>query len=304
MMPLTTLLAAVTIAFPREGDRCPAVSRCYVIGATDGGETNLVVQGRDVPVYRTGAWGTLVDVVPGTNVIEVAGTRRTFVVANPPPPPSPTAAPPTNTSPRVYSKLSYAGDVAKAHPYGRKPSEITVVVDPGHGGANLGAVSPHGWPEKDVNLRLSKAVERALLNRGYRVVMTRSDDSFPALYDRPKVAHKENADVFISIHHNAPAYDKNPTKLRYQAVYAWNEIGDRLAKAIVLRLAAARSDVESRGVLRANFAVTRNPEIPSCLVETDFITSPEGEEASWDPARISATAAAIADGVTDWASVP
>lgn len=301
MIPLATLLTVVTIAFPREGDRCPAVSRCYVIGATDGGETNLVVQGRDVPVYRTGAWGTLVDVVPGTNVVEVAGTRRTFVVARPTPP-SPT--PPTNVPARVYSKLPYSGDVAKAHPHGRKPSEITVVIDAGHGGENLGAVSPHGWPEKDVNLRLSKAVERALLNRGYRVVMTRTDDAFPALYDRPKVAHRENADAFVSIHHNAPAYDKDPSKIRYQAVYSWNAIGERLAKAISRRLVAARGDVENRGVMHANFAVTRNPEIPSCLVETDFITSPEGEEASWDPARISTTAAAIADGIADWASEP
>ena len=298
MMILTTLFAAVTIAFPREGDRCPPVSQCYVIGATDGGETNLVVRGRNVPVYRTGAWGTLVDVVPGTNVVEVAGVRRTFVVSTPPPPS------PTNVPERVYTKLPYSGDVAKAHPHGRKPSEITVVVDAGHGGENLGAVSPHGRPEKDINLRLSKAVERALLNRGYRVVMTRTDDAFPALYDRPKVAHREHADAFISIHHNAPAYDKDPTKLRYQTVYSWNALGDRLAKAINLRLVAARGDVENRGVMHANFAVTRNPEIPSCLVETDFITSPEGEEASWDPVRISATAAAIADGVTDWASVP
>ena len=298
MTPFSAILAAVTIAFPREGAEVPPVARCYMIGAADGGETNLVVQGRNVPVFRTGAWGTLVDVVPGTNVIEVADVRRTFVVATPPPPSS------TNVPERVYVKLPYSGDTPRPHPHGKKPSEVTIVVDPGHGGENLGAISPHGRFEKDVNLRLGKALERALVNRGFRVVMTRTDDAFPALYDRPKVGHRENADAFISLHYNAPAYDKDPMTLRYQAVYAWNPIGDRLARAINLRLVAARADLENKGVLHANFAVTRNPEIPSCLVETDFLTSPEGEEAADDPVCITATAAAIADGVTDWMSVP
>ena len=298
MTTLAILFAAVSIAFPKEDARFPSLSKCYAIGATDGGETNLVVCGRDVPVYRTGAWGTVLDVVPGTNVLEVAGTKRSFCVAAPVPPP------PTNVPERVYEKLSYAGDVPKAHPAGKKPSEITVVVDAGHGGSDTGAVSPRGWPEKDANLRLAKAVAQALANRGFRAVMTRTDDSFPALYDRPKVAHREGADAFISIHHNAPGYEKDPTKVRYQAVYAWNPLGERLAKALSRRMGEARPTLENRGVLHANFAVTRNPEIPSCLVEADFITSPEGEEESWDPSVVTATAAAIADGVADWVREP
>ena len=50
----------------------------------------------------------------------------------------------------------------------------------------------------------------------------------------------------------------------------------------------------------ANFAVTRNPEIPSCLVEADFITHPAGEEAAWDAARRARLAEAIARGFADW----
>ena len=51
---IAALLAAITIAFPRAGQRLPSVSRCYVIGATTGGETNLVVQGRSVAVHPQG----------------------------------------------------------------------------------------------------------------------------------------------------------------------------------------------------------------------------------------------------------
>ena len=297
MTACALVVAVVTVAFPKEGQRFPALSRCYAIGATDGGETNLVVNGRGVAVSETGAWGVLLDVVPGTNAVEVADVRRTFVVAAPP------AA--TNRVPakaKVYEKLSYAGDVPQPHPAGRPASSLTVVVDPGHGGGDTGATSPHGRFEKDANLRLAKAVARALRLRGFRVVMTREDDSFPALYDRPKVAHREKADAFISIHHNAPPFDRDPTRIRYQAVYAWNALGERLAKAINARMAAAAPDLANSGVLHANFAVTRNPEIPSCLVETDFITSSAGKAAAWDPVRITATAAAIADGVSDWLS--
>ena len=297
MTVATALLAAVTIAFPKEGQRLPPIDRCYVIGATDAGVSNVVVRGASVPVFRAGAWGTLVDVVPGTNVVEVSGVSRTFFVERPKPVDPTVPAPP----PRVYKKLEYAGDVPKPHPAGRQPSEITVVVDAGHGGSDSGAMSPHGHPEKDANLMMAKAVRQALENSGYRVVMTREDDSFPALYDRPKVAHRERADAFVSIHYNAPAYDRNPMEIRYHAVYAWNPLGEKLAGAINQRMAGAMPDVTNNGVMHANFAVTRNPEIPSCLIETDFLTSPLGEESAFDPVHRASIAAAIAAGIDDWA---
>ena len=60
------------------------------------------------------------------------------------------------------------------------------------------------------------------------------------------------------------------------------------------------SALPNNGVMHANFAVTRNPEIPSCLVETDFVSSPAGEESIWNPVRRKATAEAIAAGIADW----
>ena len=299
-MTASVLLAAVTIAFPREGQRFGPLDQCYLIGATDGGETNIVVAGRNVPVYRTGAWGVLLDVTPGTNSVSAGGITRTFFVA----PRKPTGGVAAKAPEKKYEKLPYAGDVAKDHPKGRRPDEITIVIDPGHGAKDTGAVSPHGWFEKDANLMLAKEVRSALIARGYRVVMTRADDSFPELYDRPKVAHACNADAFVSIHHNAPPHDKDPIKLRYHCVYAWNPLGERLAKAINMRMGTSfGSSLANNGVMHANFAVTRNPEIPSCLVETDFVSSPAGEESIWNPERRKATAEAIAAGIADWCSM-
>ena len=199
--------------------------------------------------------------------------------------------------------MEYAADTPKPHPDGKKPEEITVVLDAGHGGRDTGALSPHGLPEKDANLRLAKAVRDELIKRGYKVVMTREDDETIELYDRPKVAHTANADLFVSIHHNAPGYAADPFGLRYQAVYAWNELGERLAKAINASLSAADPGLRNEGVLHANFAVTRNPEIPSCLIEADFITHPDGECAAWDASRRPRIATAIADGIAVWAGL-
>jgi N-acetylmuramoyl-L-alanine amidase len=66
----------------------------------------------------------------------------------------------------------------------------------------------------------------------------------------------------------------------------------------------ATEGVKNNGVQKANYAVTRNPEIPSCLVEVDFITSPEGEEASWNPERRRRIAHAVASGIDDWVGNP
>lgn len=298
-MVLSFLVAAV-IAFPKEGQRLPFIERCYVSGAVEPGTSNVLVQGRSVAVHPLGGWIAMADVHPGTNVLEVAGVRRTFVVGK-----RPVRAASSDAAPKppkkVYAKLPYAGDVPKPRPCGKPPSEITVVIDAGHGGAETGAMSPHHLKESDLNLALARNVRDALVARGYRVVMTRETDVAIPLLNRPKVAHAQGADAFVSIHHNAPAADRDPRTIRYHAVYAWNAIGKELARAVNARLAAAfGSSLTNNGVVHANFAVTRNPEIPSCLVETDFLTTPEGELDCWNRARRQKVASAIADGISDW----
>lgn len=302
-MTAALLLAiAPFVAFPKPGERLPAVDHAYIIGAVAKGDTNVVVKGVSVPVYRTGAWATLVDVKEGSNDVSVVSqsgetTRVWFRVAK-----KPVAVPGAEPPPeKKWEKLEYAKDEAKEPPTNRAPHEITVVIDPGHGGSDTGARSPHGFCEKDANLLTARCVRDELAAMGYNVLMTRDDDSFPALYDRPKVAHENNADAFVSIHHNAPPYDKDPNVMRYHAVYSWNPIGERLAAAINAKMSEALgATLRSNGTMHANFAVTRNPEIPSCLVEVDFVTSPAGEEAIWSAERRARVGRAIAAGIADW----
>ena len=302
MLPV---LLAMTIAFPGAGQKLPPVKRAYMIGAAPQGVTNVTVQGRAVDVYRTGAWATMVDVVEGTNTIAVTAGSETsnhvFRVQKFPLPAPATTPPKPPAPPKVWEKLEYCGDEPKPHPNGKAKGEIAIVIDPGHGGSDTGAVSPHGLFEKNANLLLSKALANELRQRGYRVLMTREEDVALVLTERPRLAHKENADLFVSIHHNAPAADKDAAKSRYTSVYSWNPLGEALSRRIASRIAAAtEGEMPSKGSLHANFAVTRNPEIPSCLVEADFITSPEGEEAIFNNERRGVLARAIADGIEDW----
>ena len=244
MISTLLLAAAPFVAFPAQGAKLPAIDHVYLAGAVAKGDTNVVVNGANVPVYRTGAWATLIEATEGSNDVSVVSqsgeaTNIWFKIAK-----KPVADPDAKSAPeKVWKKLDYAKDEAKEPPTNKAPNEVTIVVD------------------KDANLLVAEQLKAALLARGYNVVMTRETDVFIPLYDRPKAAHTNDADAFVSIHHNAPPYDKN-------------------------------------------FAVTRNPEIPSCLVEVDFVTSPAGEEAIWNATRRRVVAEAIASGIDAWRKGP
>lgn len=84
----------------------------------------------------------------------------------------------------------------------------TIVIDPGHGGEDTGAIGPSGIKEKDINLQIAKKLEKLILRKmGGRVILTRRDDTFIPLEQRTAIANKNKADLFISIHTNA-AYRK------------------------------------------------------------------------------------------------
>ncbi|MCD6163276.1 MAG: N-acetylmuramoyl-L-alanine amidase [candidate division Zixibacteria bacterium] len=83
-----------------------------------------------------------------------------------------------------------------------------IVVDPGHGGEDNGAIGSSGFKEKEFNLALSKTLSNMLENEGFQVILTRDYDNFIALSDRTKIANEAGADMFISIHANASTNKK------------------------------------------------------------------------------------------------
>ena len=81
-----------------------------------------------------------------------------------------------------------------------KKVQKVIVLDPGHGGQDPGAISRSGYYEKDITLKMAKETKKLLEKEGYKVVMTRDIDVFIPLRGRIKKAHQAKADLFISIH--------------------------------------------------------------------------------------------------------
>lgn len=79
----------------------------------------------------------------------------------------------------------------------------TIVLDPGHGGKDPGAISTRGLEEKTLNLLVAKALRSRLQTQGYKVFLTREGDTYLSLPERVELARRHNADLFISIHANA-----------------------------------------------------------------------------------------------------
>jgi N-acetylmuramoyl-L-alanine amidase len=85
------------------------------------------------------------------------------------------------------------------------PAVHRIVLDPGHGGTDPGAMGRRGLIEKDVALAIAKELRKNLTDRGFEVVMTREDDRTLSLEERTAIAEGSGADVFVSIHVNAAA---------------------------------------------------------------------------------------------------
>ncbi len=210
--------------------------------------------------------------------------------------------------------------------YAKRPLKITtknenvkkvkpvIVIDPGHGGKDPGAIGLFGLEEKNITLSVGKYVAYFLRKDGYRVVLTRVSDNYPTLADRVRIANRVNAAVFVSIHVNYTPKDRG--KVKGLEVYFLNTTSSKRA----LRLAARENgmslsqisdlnkiilsliqttkihyskilasdiyrymlaygkevykDYSGRGVKQAPFYVLVGTRCPSVLIETGFINNP------------------------------
>ncbi len=220
----------------------------------------------------------------------------------------------------------------------KKSDRITVVIDPGHGGRDAGAIG-NGYREKDINLAVALKVAKILRAKGYRVLLTRKDDRYVSLYARARMANRSGAHLFVSIHCNASrdrrasgmeTYFLSESRtseeravailensaIRYDIGYVKPDepvgaiIGDLLQNLLLeqsyrLALSIHRSALKmaltkDRGVRQAGFYVLKWVMMPSVLVELGFITNRREAKRLASPSYQRRLAKAIAEGIEEY----
>ena len=146
-----------------------------------------------------------------------------------------------------------------------------VVIDPGHGGPDPGAVGIGGLRETDVVLDVSRQVSEFLLAKGVKVLLTRKREIDLDLPPRVERANRYKANAFVSIHANASRgkrRDINGLETFYYTGYK----GLLLAKKIHKEIIRVSYGTPDRGVRRSRFFVIRRTHMPAVLVEIGFVT--------------------------------
>jgi N-acetylmuramoyl-L-alanine amidase len=204
-------------------------------------------------------------------------------------------------------------------PVGTPIVGANVVIDPGHGGKEPGAVGPTGLIEKDVNFAVSEDVQQQLEAEGAHVVLTRTSDYYTTIRNRAEIALALHPQVFLSIHHNAEPdgpSDVPGNEDFYQIASAdskrlggllWEEISAAFTPYKVAWAADTDHGAKYRlsdsggdylGILRRAVGIT------TVLSEAAFISNPPEEQLLRDPAFLHVEAVAIAKAITRFLATP
>jgi N-acetylmuramoyl-L-alanine amidase len=196
----------------------------------------------------------------------------------------------------------------------------TIVLDPGHGGFDKGALSAFG-SEKEYALDVARRLRSLLVAKGFKVVMTRENDVFLPLDLRARIANATRDSIFVSIHFNATS-NREATGVEIFSLTprgAPSTADDALALHFLNMQAGSAVDAESfelstvvyhsivghlpefdRGIKRARFAVLRQSKIPAILVEGGFLTETGDSKHVADPTWRTKYAEAICTGIENY----
>ncbi|MGE5541866.1 MAG: SH3 domain-containing protein [Bacillota bacterium] len=164
----------------------------------------------------------------------------------------------------------------------------TIVLDPGHGGRDPGAIGQRGLYEKEPNLKIALALKPLLEKAGAKVVLTRSGDSTPSvaepggdhygdLASRVALVDSSGADLFLSIHNNSNTNRSKSGSTMYYASSSLNAAASRaLSEALQPELVKKLGRVDN-GVRTAEHFVSRTCPVPAAIAEVVFISNAEEE---------------------------
>lgn len=184
----------------------------------------------------------------------------------------------------------------------RAKKQIVIVLDPGHGGDDFGGASKAKPRTHEKFLCLSTAimVKDHLQKNGYRVHLTRHNDSFLELQERVDLAHDKNSTIFVSLHYNtAPSADAQGIEVYYydpKTTSKRTAESKKLAK-LVLDGVVANAQTKSRGIKHGNFRVIRETKVPAILVEGGFLTNAAELKQLKSPTYLNKLAKGVAEGI-------
>ena len=176
-----------------------------------------------------------------------------------------------------------------------------ILLDPGHGGNDPGAISYSGKYEKYVNLSVVQNLKEVLNKAGAAVYMTRSGDTYIANKERGRLADKLKADILLSIHHNSLGNrDYFGLSTYYNTInYKSPAYGYNLAEAIYLN-AVSINGVYRDGILDRNYEVLRETNTPAALIEIGFMSNPTEEMNIHNLSFQNVMVEKIANGIIDY----
>ncbi len=183
---------------------------------------------------------------------------------------------------------------------GSSSRRVVVMVDPGHGGKDPGAIGINGLREVDVIFPISLKVKEIVESRrpNVQVVLTRNADYFVGLDERVVMSRQAGADLFVSIHANA--IDGRPDVNGLETYHYGT--GESLAETVHASILDYFNNqrgisLNNRRVRKARFLVIRKSSVPAILVETGYLTSPDESPKLADPTYRNHMAEGIARGI-------
>ena len=206
------------------------------------------------------------------------------------PPVIPTWTPRPSETP--ISRRPLGGEGLPEVPRGR----YLVVIDPGHGGPDPGAVGIGGLRETDVVLDVALQVAQLLQSRGVRVLLTRTTEVDVDLPPRVSLANQSGADLFVSLHANALDISR-PDVNGIETFYFEGSRSQRLAQAIQDQVLAISPGSPDRGARQGRFFVIRRTIMPAALAEMGFVTGSLDAPRLADPAFRRRLAVAVSTAI-------
>lgn len=163
--------------------------------------------------------------------------------------------------------------------------DIRILIDPGHGGSEIGSVGLNGIPEKTLNLTVSKQLEAGLQAKGFTVFMSRGTDVEVSLEARQQKAIEVEADIVLSIHHNALPDGRNPLEEYGTSTFYYHPFAKKLASTLLNTMSAPHDHFSFRkyGVLYDSLFIPRIHQATSVLLELGFFTHPQEFEQLINP---------------------